>query len=118
MKDALGIVPGLAVILVGSRPDCQTYVRNKKKACEAAGITSQEVHLPEDSSEAEVLPAVSRFNVDPTVHGILIQLPLPKVSFSAPNLFIECSIQAKIQIPKYRSLCDVDSIFRAKSPIS
>ncbi|XP_020529463.1 bifunctional protein FolD 4, chloroplastic isoform X2 [Amborella trichopoda] len=78
VKDALGIVPGLAVILVGSRPDSQTYVRNKKKACEAVGITSQEVHLPEDSSEEEVLTAVSRFNVDPTVHGILIQLPLPK----------------------------------------
>lgn len=80
MKDAIGIVPGLAVILVGSRKDSQTYVRNKKKACEAVGIKSYEVNLPEDSSEEEVIKHISGFNSDPSVHGILVQLPLPRVS--------------------------------------
>lgn len=78
LKDANGIVPGLAVILVGSRKDSQTYVRNKKKACEAVGITSYEVNLPEDCSEYEVLKHISGFNDDPAVHGILVQLPLPR----------------------------------------
>ncbi|KAF0935003.1 hypothetical protein E2562_029529 [Oryza meyeriana var. granulata] len=77
MKDAIGVVPGLAVILVGSRKDSQTYVRNKKKACEAVGIKSYEVNLPEDSSEDEVLKHIATFNSDPSVHGILVQLPLP-----------------------------------------
>ncbi|CAN6236928.1 unnamed protein product [Urochloa humidicola] len=78
MKDAIGIVPGLAVILVGSRTDSQTYVRNKKKACEAVGIKSYEVNLPEDSSEEEVIRHIASFNSDPSVHGILVQLPLPR----------------------------------------
>ncbi|RCV05776.1 hypothetical protein SETIT_1G109700v2 [Setaria italica] len=78
MKDVIGIVPGLAVILVGSRKDSQTYVRNKKKACEAVGIKSYEVNLPEDSSEEEVIQHIASFNSDPSVHGILVQLPLPR----------------------------------------
>ncbi|XP_010528882.1 PREDICTED: bifunctional protein FolD 4, chloroplastic [Tarenaya hassleriana] len=77
MKDSIGLVPGLAVILVGDRKDSATYVRNKKKACGSVGINSFEVHLPEDSSEGEVLKFVSSFNDDPSVHGILVQLPLP-----------------------------------------
>lgn len=79
MKDAIGVVPGLAVILVGDRKDSATYVRNKKKACESVGIKSLEVNLPEDSTEQEVLKYISDFNNDPSVHGILVQLPLPKV---------------------------------------
>lgn len=81
MKEAIGVIPGLAVILVGDRKDSATYVRNKKKACESAGINSFEVHLPENSTEQEVLDNISRFNDDPLVHGILIQLPLPPVCF-------------------------------------
>ncbi|KAK9757980.1 hypothetical protein RND81_01G198300 [Saponaria officinalis] len=77
MKEAIGVIPGLAVILVGDRKDSATYVRNKKKACEAAGINSYEVHLPETSTEEEVLNSISKFNEDPSVHGILVQLPLP-----------------------------------------
>uniref|UniRef100_A0A2P2KZ72 Uncharacterized protein MANES_04G151700 n=1 Tax=Rhizophora mucronata TaxID=61149 RepID=A0A2P2KZ72_RHIMU len=77
MKDAIGIVPGLAVILVGNRKDSATYVRNKKKACESVGINSFEVNLPEDAPEQEVLKFISGFNDDPSVHGILVQLPLP-----------------------------------------
>uniref|UniRef100_A0A1D1Y8X6 Bifunctional protein FolD n=1 Tax=Anthurium amnicola TaxID=1678845 RepID=A0A1D1Y8X6_9ARAE len=78
MKEAIGVAPGLAVILVGSRKDSQTYVRNKQKACEAVGITSHEVHLPEDCTEEEVIKHISCFNNDPSVHGILVQLPLPR----------------------------------------
>ncbi|XP_010935086.3 bifunctional protein FolD 4, chloroplastic [Elaeis guineensis] len=78
MKDETGIVPGLAVILVGCRKDSQTYVRNKKKACEAVGIKSYEANLPEDSTEEDVLKHITCFNDDPSVHGILVQLPLPR----------------------------------------
>ncbi|KAG9147704.1 hypothetical protein Leryth_014864 [Lithospermum erythrorhizon] len=85
MKDAIGIVPGLAVILVGDRKDSATYVRNKKKACESVGINSYEVNLPESATEEEVLKFISDFNDDPAVHGILVQLPLPCVCL--PILF-------------------------------
>ncbi|XP_020550687.1 bifunctional protein FolD 4, chloroplastic [Sesamum indicum] len=77
MKESTGVVPGLAVILVGDRKDSATYVRNKKKACESVGIKSYEVQLAEDSSEQEVLKYISGFNDDPSVNGILVQLPLP-----------------------------------------
>ncbi|CAL1368981.1 unnamed protein product [Linum trigynum] len=80
MKDAIGAVPRLAVILVGDRKDSATYVRNKKKACESAGINSFKVHLQEDSAEAEVLKHIVAFNDDPAVHGILVQFPLPKAN--------------------------------------
>ncbi|KAH7426929.1 hypothetical protein KP509_10G022400 [Ceratopteris richardii] len=73
-----GKVPGLAVVLVGSRKDSETYVRSKKKACKEVGIISLEENLPVDSSEEEVLNIVRKFNDDPSVHGILVQLPLPK----------------------------------------
>ncbi|CAH8323822.1 unnamed protein product [Eruca vesicaria subsp. sativa] len=77
MKESIGVVPGLAVILVGDRKDSATYVRNKKKACESVGIKSIEVRLAEDCSEEQVLKSISCFNDDPSVHGILVQLPLP-----------------------------------------
>uniref|UniRef100_A0A0D6QWP1 Uncharacterized protein n=1 Tax=Araucaria cunninghamii TaxID=56994 RepID=A0A0D6QWP1_ARACU len=78
MRDALGKVPGLAVVLVGARKDSETYVRSKKKACDEVGIMSLGIDLPEDSSEDEVLRAVKSFNDDPSVHGVLVQLPLPR----------------------------------------
>lgn len=81
MKEAIGVTPGLAVILVGDRKDSATYVRNKKKACDTVGIVSPEAHLPEDSTEQQVLNYISDFNHDPSVHGILVQLPLPSVCF-------------------------------------
>lgn len=77
MREAAGVIPGLAVILVGDRKDSATYVRNKKKACETVGINSLEVNLPEDSTEEEVLNHIAGYNDDPSVHGILVQLPLP-----------------------------------------
>ncbi|KAI3428706.1 hypothetical protein D9Q98_007530 [Chlorella vulgaris] len=72
-----GKAPGLAVVLVGQRKDSQTYVRNKKKACEEVGIVSFGTDLDESATEAEVLQAVAGYNADPSVHGILVQLPLP-----------------------------------------
>jgi 5,10-methylene-tetrahydrofolate dehydrogenase/methenyl tetrahydrofolate cyclohydrolase len=81
MREAVGVIPGLAVILVGDRKDSATYVRNKKKACESVGINSLEVNLPSDSTEEQVLNFISDYNDDPSVHGILVQLPLPSVCF-------------------------------------
>mmetsp|Transcript_12612 Transcript_12612/g.36073 ORF Transcript_12612/g.36073 Transcript_12612/m.36073 type:complete len:329 (+) Transcript_12612:100-1086(+) len=69
--------PGLAVVLVGERKDSQTYVRNKKKACEEVGIVSYGTDLPETATQEEVLKVVADYNADPNVHGILVQLPLP-----------------------------------------
>jgi 5,10-methylene-tetrahydrofolate dehydrogenase/methenyl tetrahydrofolate cyclohydrolase len=73
-----GRVPGLAVVLVGERKDSQSYVRSKKKACAEVGFDSFGVDLPETATEEEVLAAVAGFNADPRVHGVLVQLPLPK----------------------------------------
>lgn len=73
-----GIQPGLAVILVGDNSASQVYVRNKKTACEFVGIKSFSYELPSETSEAELLGLIDTLNVDPNVHGILVQLPLPK----------------------------------------
>jgi methylenetetrahydrofolate dehydrogenase (NADP+)/methenyltetrahydrofolate cyclohydrolase len=72
-----GLRPGLAVILVGENPASQVYVRNKVRACEDVGIRSERIALPAEVSEATVLAEIDRLNADPTVHGILVQLPLP-----------------------------------------
>ncbi|MGI6604735.1 MAG: bifunctional methylenetetrahydrofolate dehydrogenase/methenyltetrahydrofolate cyclohydrolase FolD [Firmicutes bacterium] len=73
-----GVVPGLAVVLVGHDPASQIYVRQKEKACAAVGIASFSYSLPADVSEEELLTLVRRLNFDPKVHGILVQLPLPE----------------------------------------
>ena len=78
LKSEHGLVPGLATVLVGSDPASEVYVRNKGKAAEALGFHSAHVSLPEDASEDAVLREVRRFNDDRQVHGILVQLPLPK----------------------------------------
>lgn len=77
MRNATGKVPGLGVILVGNRKDSLSFVRIKKKACERVGIDPLVVELPEDCTESEVLDAVSALNHKDSVHGILVQLPLP-----------------------------------------
>ncbi len=69
--------PGLAVILVGENPASQVYVRNKGKACKDAGMKSVEHKLPEDTSQDKVIALIDELNADPTIHGILAQLPLP-----------------------------------------
>lgn len=74
---AKGITPGLAVVLVGDNPASQVYVRNKVKACHEAGLHSAMEKHPADMSEAALLALVDKLNNDPTIHGILVQLPLP-----------------------------------------
>ncbi|WP_017523378.1 bifunctional methylenetetrahydrofolate dehydrogenase/methenyltetrahydrofolate cyclohydrolase FolD [Pusillimonas noertemannii] len=73
-----GIVPGLAVVLVGGDPASQVYVRNKAAACEKAGLHSQVIRLDADITQQQLLDVVQQLNQDPAVHGILVQLPLPK----------------------------------------
>jgi methylenetetrahydrofolate dehydrogenase (NADP+) / methenyltetrahydrofolate cyclohydrolase len=73
-----GVTPCLAAVLVGENPASQVYVRNKQKACEKAGITSQLHRPPADTTSEELLALIDRLNNDPAVHGILVQLPLPK----------------------------------------
>ncbi|HSM11327.1 MAG TPA: tetrahydrofolate dehydrogenase/cyclohydrolase catalytic domain-containing protein, partial [Lysobacter sp.] len=69
--------PGLAVVLVGRDPASAVYVRNKRRAAEKVGIRAIDHDLPEGTSDAELLALIDRLNADPTVHGILVQLPLP-----------------------------------------
>ncbi|TEA77659.1 bifunctional methylenetetrahydrofolate dehydrogenase/methenyltetrahydrofolate cyclohydrolase FolD [Allopusillimonas ginsengisoli] len=73
-----GIVPGLAVVLVGEDPASQVYVRNKAAACEKAGLYSRVIRLDADITEAALLDQVDQLNQDDRVHGILVQLPLPR----------------------------------------
>ncbi|NLN04781.1 MAG: bifunctional methylenetetrahydrofolate dehydrogenase/methenyltetrahydrofolate cyclohydrolase FolD [Clostridiaceae bacterium] len=73
-----GINPCLSVVLVGSDMASRTYVNNKKKACAEVGILSKEFLLPDEASEEELLELIDRLNKDKEVHGILVQLPLPK----------------------------------------
>lgn len=72
-----GVVPGLAVIIVGEDPASKVYVRNKKKACEEAGFYSLVIELPGDTPEEELLRRIEEIKADPKIHGILVQLPLP-----------------------------------------
>jgi methylenetetrahydrofolate dehydrogenase (NADP+)/methenyltetrahydrofolate cyclohydrolase len=75
---ARGVAPGLAVVRVGDDPASAVYVRGKRRDCEEVGITSPEHHLPATATQAELLSLVHRLNADPEVHGILVQLPLPR----------------------------------------
>lgn len=79
------ITPGLAVILVGEDIASQIYVRNKRDACQSVGINSYAYDLPLTTTETELLTLIEKLNVDPKVHGILIQLPLPS-SIETPNI--------------------------------
>ena len=73
-----GVRPGLAVVLVGEDPASTVYVRSKGRACDEAGMHSVTMRLPASTSQSELLDAVSALNRDPLVHGILVQMPLPK----------------------------------------
>ena len=77
-KAHTGITPGLAVVLVGSDPASEVYVRMKGKAADAAGFYSRQITRSENTSQEELLEIVADLNADPQVHGILVQLPLPK----------------------------------------
>jgi methylenetetrahydrofolate dehydrogenase (NADP+) / methenyltetrahydrofolate cyclohydrolase len=78
LKEMKGIVPGLAVILVGDNPASQSYVKSKGKACEEIGFYSVTELMPADISEQFLLAKINEFNGDPKIHGLLVQLPLPK----------------------------------------
>ncbi len=73
-----GVTPGLAVVIVGNDPASQVYVRNKRKACTEVGFYSEAYELPEETTQAELEALVDKLNADPKIHGILVQLPLPR----------------------------------------
>ena len=73
-----GITPGLAAVLVGDNPASTTYVRMKGKACDEAGLYHETIRLKAETTEAELLELIERLNADHKIHGILVQLPLPK----------------------------------------
>jgi methylenetetrahydrofolate dehydrogenase (NADP+)/methenyltetrahydrofolate cyclohydrolase len=75
---ARGVRPGLAVVLVGNDPASAVYVRNKGKACEEAGMHSVTIRMDATTTEASLLAQVDALNADPTIHGILVQMPVPK----------------------------------------
>ena len=77
-KQAHGITPGLATVLVGDDPASLSYVTAKNRACEQLGMSSVQHHLPADVAEAKLLALVAELNADESIHGILVQLPLPK----------------------------------------
>jgi len=78
LKARYGVTPGLAVIMVGNNPASHVYVQNKIRACEEVGINSTKYLFPEDATQQEVLDLIENLSIDPSVHGILVQLPLPK----------------------------------------
>ena len=78
LREEQGLQPGLAVVLVGEDPASQVYVRNKHASTVEVGMASFEHRLPAETSEADLLALIARLNADPAVHGILVQLPLPK----------------------------------------
>lgn len=78
LRKKYNVNPGLAVVIVGSDPASQVYVRNKHKGCTELGLYSEAVELPENTSREELLQVIGRLNKDEKIHGILVQLPLPK----------------------------------------
>ena len=87
LKKRHGLVPGLVTILVGEDPASQSYVAAKNKTAHALGIHSEQVTLPAETGEAELLGRVSEYNANPAIHGILVQLPLPPHIDEAKVLF-------------------------------
>lgn len=78
LEQATGVKPGLAVILVGDDPASQIYVRHKEKDCAESGFASWVHRMPADTTEADLLAKIDAVNADPAVHGLIVQLPLPK----------------------------------------
>ncbi|KAI3425506.1 Methenyltetrahydrofolate cyclohydrolase [Psidium guajava] len=95
LSQKYGKVPGLAVVIVGTRKDSQSYVSMKRKACAEVGITSFDVDLPEQVSEGELIDKVHELNANPDVHGILVQLPLPK-HINEEKVLSEISIEKDV----------------------
>ncbi|XP_057483263.1 bifunctional protein FolD 2-like [Actinidia eriantha] len=95
LSQKYGKVPGLAVVIVGARKDSQSYVNMKRKACAEVGIKSFDVDLPEQVPEAELISKVHELNEHPDVHGILVQLPLPK-HINEEKVLTEISIEKDV----------------------
>ncbi|KAM7527082.1 hypothetical protein LguiB_030492 [Lonicera macranthoides] len=95
LSDKYGKVPGLAVVIVGNRKDSQSYVNMKRKACAEVGIRSIDIDLPEQVLEAELIRKVHELNADPDVHGILVQLPLPK-HINEEKILTEISLEKDV----------------------
>ena len=89
LKEKHGVTPGLAVIIVGEDPASQVYVRNKHRACEALGLHSVAVEMPETATKEEILATIDGLNADAAIHGILVQLPLPPALRGAEREVIE-----------------------------
>ena len=94
-----GIRPGLTVVLVGEDPASQVYVRNKGKAASEAGFLSRQIDLPAETKESELLDLVARLNADDTVHGILVQLPLPEQIDENEGDRGDRSVQGRRRVP-------------------
>jgi methylenetetrahydrofolate dehydrogenase (NADP+) / methenyltetrahydrofolate cyclohydrolase len=92
---ATGVVPGLAVVIIGIDPASQVYVRHKVKACEEIGIHSEKHEFAADASEHRVLERIAALNADPSIHGILVQLPLPP-HFHSRKLLEAISIEKDV----------------------
>ena len=99
MKAQHGFAPGLAVVLVGEDPASKVYVRNKAEQTVEVGMQSFEHKLPEETTEAALLDLVARLNRDPAVHGILVQMPLPKHIDSVKVLDFDRSGQGRRRLP-------------------
>lgn len=78
LKEEKGVVPGLAVIIVGADPASQIYVNSKHKACQELGMYSEVIELPQETTQTELMAQVEALNQRPEIHGILVQLPLPE----------------------------------------
>jgi methylenetetrahydrofolate dehydrogenase (NADP+)/methenyltetrahydrofolate cyclohydrolase len=103
LKREHGVTPGLAVVIVGYDPGSQIYVSQKAKQTVEVGMHSEKYELPEDASEAEVLTLVQNLNADPAIHGILVQLPLPRqidpnkvIATISPDKDVDCFTPASV----------------------
>ncbi|PQQ14534.1 bifunctional protein FolD 2-like [Prunus yedoensis var. nudiflora] len=95
LSQKYGKVPGLAVVIVGNRKDSQSYVSMKRKACAEVGIISLDIDLPEDVYQVDLIAKVHELNANPDVHGILVQLPLPK-HINEEKVLSEISIEKDV----------------------
>lgn len=103
LKAEHGITPGLAVVIVGHDPGSEIYVSQKAKQTVEVGMHSEKYELPENASEAEVLALVEKLNADPAIHGILVQLPVPKqidpnkvIDTISPDKDVDCFTPASV----------------------
>ncbi|XP_008223146.2 PREDICTED: bifunctional protein FolD 2-like, partial [Prunus mume] len=97
LSQKYGKVPGLAVVIVGNRKDSQGYVSMKRKACAEVAIKSLDIDLPEDVSQDDLIAEVHELNANPDVHGILVQLPLPK-HINEEKVLSEISIEKDVDV--------------------